>query len=283
MDIYLLQMAIIRGKPGLNRAKVLALTGNLKPGKFSLVVLPELFSTGFLDEGALQPQVNEKSAVNWNTLAIEDKNFFSTIAQNLNCFVLGATAEKGEMDGEGNVRFRNLSLLFGPDGNEKFQYQKIHPFSYGGEDRVFSRGNTVVTYQIEGKSDTTNENWIIQPSICYDLRFPELFRAGSSQGSQLIVVQANWPAARQAHWEALLKARAIENQAFVVGVNCTQNQDKLQFIGGSMIVSPKGEVIAACKNEERVLHTKLDIHQCLQWRKTFPALADRLPWSFFSA
>ena len=94
---------------------------------------------------------------------------------------------------------------------------------------------------------------MVQPTICYDLRFPELYRAGSQRGTHLILVQANWPEARQAHWEILLKARAIENQAFVAGVNCVGTQESLHYVGGSMLVSPKGEVPGPGRHAEGVV------------------------------
>ena len=159
---------------------------------------------------------------------------------------------------------------------KKHDIKKIHPFSYGGEDRIFSRGNELVTVGLGNP-----EPWIIQPSICYDLRFPEMFRVGSQHGAHLIVVQANWPHARQHHWETLLRARAIENQAFVVGVNCTGTQAPLKFIGGSYIFSPQGDIVAKGGEEETVIRGHIELSDCLQWRKQFPALRDRMPWNFF--
>ncbi|HKP97092.1 MAG TPA: nitrilase-related carbon-nitrogen hydrolase [Fibrobacteria bacterium] len=268
MDIHLVQMAVARGKPGLNRAKVQSLTASLRPAKPSLIVLPELFSTGFLDEAMLQADPAGLAAT-----AAEDRAFAASLARRLGSWVAGATVEAGPPGLDGNAGFRNLSLLYAPDGTERAMYRKVHPFSYGGEDRMFSRGNEIVTVDAEG--------WVIQPSICYDLRFPELYRAGSRRGAHLILVQANWPQARQAHWEVLLRARAIENQAFVAGVNCTGAQESLRFAGGSAILTPKGETLAAGGDEEGVVRGKADLDECRQWRKHFPALRDRMAWDFF--
>lgn len=281
MDIYLVQMAITRGKPALNRAKVQALTGNLRPGKLSLVVLPELFSTGYLDATAMEAPASEA----WPAIRAEDGAFMASLARKLGCWVAGATVEPGPAGPDGNGGFRNLSLIFAPDGSEKARYAKIHPFSLGGEDRLFTRGNDIVTCDLNGGAPTGemagSESWVVQPSICYDLRFPELYRIGSLNGAHLILVQANWPQSRQLHWETLLRARAIENQAFVAGVNCTGAQGSLVFAGGSLLISPKGETLGMGGEEEAMVHAQIELDSCKQWRKQFPALRDRMPLDFY--
>jgi omega-amidase len=266
MDLILVQMEIARGKPALNRAKVQALTGNLKPDRAGtgLVVLPELFSTGYIVQGDLG------AADAWMTAAGEDREFLSQLARRLNCWVAGTTLEVG--DGP-EPRFRNLSLIYNPAGEAQVRYQKVHPFSFGGEDLIFARGREIVTFDLGP--------WQVQPTVCYDLRFPELYRTGSSRGVHLILVQANWPEARQLHWDTLLRARAIENQAFVAGVNCVGHQDKLLYGGGSVIYSPKGEPLALGGAEEGLVKATLDQDYLKQWRKQFPALRDRLPWDFY--
>ena len=276
MEIYLAQMAIVRGKPELNRAKVTALTSNVaglasptnpaqsKAAQPFLLVLPELFSTGYLDDSSPRPE----------TLAAADRAFLSALALKLGCWVAGSTVEAGAPGPDGNAGYRNLSLVFGPDGAETASYRKAHPFSYGGEDRFFAKGNEIVTVDIEG--------WVVQPTICYDLRFPELYRAGSRRGVHLILVQSNWPQARQMHWETLLRARAIENQAFVAGVNCTGNQDSLVFAGGSLLLNPKGETVSQGDAAEELVRGRLDLDDCKQWRKQFPALRDRRDWEFYA-
>ena len=272
MDNFLVQMAIVRGQPTLNRDKVKALTANLRPSNPTLVLLPELFSTGYVDVSALEPT----EADVWTRVASEDCGFIANLASNLGCWVAGTTVEKGPADSKGKGGFRNLIVVYSPDGQEQARYQKIHPFSYGGEDRLFTRGNEMVTYAID-----SGESWIVQPSICYDLRFPELYRAGSLRGAHLITVQANWPQARQLHWEALLRARAIENQAYVAGVNCTGDQDTLHFAGGSLLISPKGDILAQGGEEEELVRGTIDLDFCKQWRKQFPALGDRMSADFY--
>ena len=286
MDIHLVQMAIARGKPELNRAKVLALTAPLpapKPGNPSLIVLPEVFSTGWLD-GAAHPG-GPGAAGNLTTtgpdaalvasVAAADREFLAGLARKSGSWVAGTTVEAGPAGADGNGGYRNLSLLYAPDGSEHAVYRKLHPFSFGGEDRLFEPGREIVVTEIEG--------WVVQSTICYDLRFPELYRAGSRRGAHLILVQANWPSSRHLHWETLLRARAIENQAFVAGVNCTGSQDGLAYSGASVLFNPKGEAVVQGDAAEGVLRGKADLDQCKQWRKQFPALRDRLPWDLFSA
>jgi omega-amidase len=284
MELHLVQMAIVRGKPELNRAKVQALTASVKPAgtalaaKPSLIVLPELFSTGYLDDAALPGGASVSpgslSAGALSGVAAADRAFLADLARKTGSWVAGATVEAGPAGANGNGGYRNLSLLYAPDGSERSAYRKLHPFSYGGEDRLFEPGREISTAEIEG--------WVVQPTICYDLRFPELYRAGSNRGAHLILVQANWPEARQAHWRALLQARAIENQAFVAGVNCAGTQDPLKYAGGSAVFSPKGEAVAQAGADEGLVHAHLDLDECKQWRRHFPALRDRLPWDRFA-
>lgn len=274
MDIYLVQMDIARNKPALNRAKVQALTAPLAGrGKPGLLLLPELFSTGFLDTAsAAQPGPGGDEGEPWEEVAAKDREFLATLARTLGCWVSGTTVEAG-LKGTDRPRFRNAILIYGPDGKPQARYQKIHPFSYGGEDKLFTGGSEPVTFELE--------DLVVQPSICYDLRFPELYRSGSQRGVHLILVQANWPEARQAHWDTLLRARAIENQAFVAGVNCVGSQESLRFVGGSMLISPKGEVLAQGGDVEGLVKGKVDADLCKQWRKAFPALRDRMPPDFY--
>lgn len=278
MELLLVQMAISRGKPAVNRARLQALAAPLKASPQSILIVPELFSTGYLDAAALpggrSQEPGSLPAEALAGVAGEDAAFLADLARGMRCWVAGATVEAGPARAGGGGGYRNLSLLFGPDGTERARYRKIHPFSFGGEDRLFDPGREIVTADVEG--------WVVQPTICYDLRFPELYRAGSGRGVHLILAQANWPEARQTHWRALLQARAIENQAFVAGVNCSGKQDSLAYAGGSAVFSPKGEAIAQAGPEECVLRAKIDLDECKRWRKQFPALRDRQPWDFFA-
>jgi predicted amidohydrolase len=114
----------------------------------------------------------------------------------------------------------------------------------------------------------------VSPFVCYDLRFPEHFRAATKRGAQLLTVIANWPVARIHHWTALLQARAIENQAYVAGVNRCGKDPTLTYNGRSMIVSPKGEVLADAGHGESVIGVEIDPAELEVYRQQLPFLAD---------
>jgi predicted amidohydrolase len=110
--------------------------------------------------------------------------------------------------------------------------------------------------------------------ICYDLRFPETFRLAGSRGAQVMVVIANWPDKRHSHWLALLRARAIENQVYVVGVNRCGRDPKLGYAGGTLIIDPQGNIVASAGRKESIVSAKLDSAAVSQWRSDFPVLKD---------
>ena len=112
------------------------------------------------------------------------------------------------------------------------------------------------------------------PLLCYDLRFPELFRASVKQGANLFVVLASWPDSRMSHWHALLKARAIENQAYVIGVNRTGSDPNHKYIGGSKVIDPMGKIRAEALLEEELISFTLEHSLIEDWRISFPALLD---------
>jgi predicted amidohydrolase len=118
------------------------------------------------------------------------------------------------------------------------------------------------------------EGWNVQPTICYDLRFPELYRATGVRGAELICVIANWPAARESHWLTLLKARAIENQAYVAGVNRCGRDPNVEYSGRSQIIDPRGEVVADAGSAETIIAAELDREALRAYRAKFPALND---------
>ena len=165
---------------------------------------------------------------------------------------------------------RNLAVLCAPSGHVE-RYAKIHPFSFAGEDAHYRSGDRVVTWTVEGVR--------ITPLVCYDLRFPEPFRLAAAD-TDLFVVIANWPERRRAHWQTLLRARAIENLAFVAGVNRVGEGGGLVYQGDSALVGPWGETLVGGAQIETVLVGEVDPHAVLEARRTFPALADRRPEAY---
>jgi predicted amidohydrolase len=148
-------------------------------------------------------------------------------------------------------------------------YRKIHLFSLLGEDRVFSAGDRWLA------ADTSIGK--IGVIICYDLRFPELSRRLAVEGAQILCIPAQWPKPRDEHWRTLLLARAIENQFFVVASNTCGMIGKLDFFGTSMIIGPRGEVLAEAGEQETEITASLDMRDMADWRAQIPCLRDRRP------
>ncbi|HVM21564.1 MAG TPA: nitrilase-related carbon-nitrogen hydrolase, partial [Egibacteraceae bacterium] len=146
------------------------------------------------------------------------------------------------------------------------RYRKIHPFTYSGEHEHFAAGESFVTVDIDGVR--------ITPFICYDLRFADEFWATASR-TDCYVVPANWPDTRRHHWSTLLQARAIENQAYVVGCNRVGDGGKLRYTGDSRIVDPMGRTLAAGAEAETLLLADVNPAVVAQTRERFPFAQDR--------
>ena len=142
----------------------------------------------------------------------------------------------------------------------------MYPFTPMGEDQVHTRGKSTKTFHVEG--------FQLSPILCYDLRFPELFRMNIVQGANLFVVIASWPKVRINHWHTLLQARAIENQAYVIGLNRTGKDPNHNYSGSSRIIDPTGKTVMEMKGKEEVASTKLDRNLVDEWRDKFPVLKD---------
>lgn len=219
---------------------------DLKQGTY--VLLPELCDTGFSFD--LDKIVDEQT-LPWA----------SDLAKRLKIWLQPGFARIGS-DGKG----RNCTAIISPIGDVLGIYEKLHPFTYGREGEYYSGGSELLVASCNGVS--------ICPTICYDLRFPELWRVATLAGTELFAIGANWPAARQTHWKSLIIARAIENQAYVLSANRIGEDISLQYQGGSILVSPKGEIIAEAQSEAVVLQAELDLSALISWRKDFPALKD---------
>ncbi len=255
MNIYCCQLDIVWEDKEANYRKVEALLVAARPHRDSLVLLPEMFATGFSMNVA---GIAEDSADGPTV------QFLSRQAAELGVYLVGGFATRGG-DGMG----RNVLAVFGPDGRRAADYTKIHPFSIGEESRHYAGGDRVRTFAWATAT--------VAPFICYDLRFPEVFRHATRAGAEVIVAIANWPAARAEHWVTLLRARAIENQAYVAGVNRCGNDPKLAYTGRSSIVDPHGNTLADAGAEERVIGAEIDLPALREYRQRFPVLRDMRP------
>ncbi|WP_353952175.1 carbon-nitrogen family hydrolase [Knoellia sp. S7-12] len=166
----------------------------------------------------------------------------------------------------------NTSVLVTADG-ERTAYRKVHRFGFGsGEPKLLEAGTEVVTAQIPSG---TGDPVTVGLSTCYDLRFPELYRQQLDAGAQVFVVPAAWPAARVEHWTLLGRARAVEDQAFVVQCNTVGTHARTVMGGHSQVIAPTGEVLAEAGTDEEVLVVDIDPALVTSTRESFPVLADR--------
>jgi len=251
MHVYAIQPDIVWEDPARSIAHVRDLLSGMTIEPGSLLVLPEMFSTGFSMNVSRVAEGSAKPA----------ESFLREIAMTYQSIALG-----GVVNIAATRRGLNQALGFDATGQEIIRYNKVHPFSYSQETDHYDAGQKVLNFSHAG--------WNISPLVCYDLRFPELFRIAAGNGAQLLVVIANWPASRIDHWTTLLKARAIENQSYVIGVNRVGHDPVAAYNGQSVILDPKGHALAQGSNQPLVLHATLDLESLLAYRAKFPALAD---------
>ena len=251
MNISAVQLDSVWEQPRANFEKVERLLAASPPDAGSLVVLPEMFSTGF----SLDLSKTAQSGTG------ETEEFLGDLARRHGCAVVG-----GVVNASGPGSGRNEAVAFAPDGRLLARYVKQRPFSGAGENAVHERGTETVIFSWGG--------FTVAPFVCYDLRFPELFRDAVQRGADLLIVIAAWPVKRIEHWLTLLRARAIENQAWVVGVNRCGREPDFIYNGRSVVVDPHGAIVADAGDVEKVLAASVDAETVRAWRAEFPALRD---------
>ncbi|TVQ64382.1 MAG: carbon-nitrogen family hydrolase [Phycisphaerales bacterium] len=255
MRAHLVQTDIVWEDKPENRRRAASMLHGVEIDAGDLIVLPEMFDTGFSLN--VDQTHDEGDGARW----------LSDLARSHKACVVGGLTVRDEI-GMG----RNRALCVGHNGETLAQYEKLHPFSYGREGERFVGGERIVVFPwkyAEGAPPL-----LVQPTVCYDLRFPELYRAGRRAGAELILVIANWPSARTSHWRALLVARAIENQAYVIGVNRCGSDPHLAYDGASMVVGPRGETLCDAGESEGVHSVAIDAPSVRAWREEFPAWRD---------
>lgn len=215
-----------------------------------LVLLTEMFATGFsMAADRIAEDEDGPTA-----------RFLVDQARAHGAFVGGSVPER-----VGGGKPANVFVLAAPDGSTR-RYRKLHPFSYAGEHEHYTAGDAVVTWDLDGVRVT--------PFVCYDLRFADEFW-GVARDTDVYVVVANWPARRRTHWRSLLRARAIENQAYVVGVNRIGHGNDIEYVGDSAVIDPMGEVLASAAAVETTLVVDVDTDVVEAVRREFPFLPDR--------
>jgi omega-amidase len=215
-----------------------------------VLIFPEMTLTGFtMRSNRFSESINGESV-----------NFFQSIANEKNMHIFAGLIE------EENSNYFNTLIHVNRRGDIAAKYQKIHPFSFSGEDRHFSPGNDTVLSNVDEMK--------IGLSICYDLRFPELFRQYGKNRVDAIINIANWPIVRIEHFRHLLKARAIENLCYVIGVNRVGKDKGNEYNGQSSIYDPLGENILQIDDSEKIESSDLNIRKVKQAREKFPFLDD---------
>jgi predicted amidohydrolase len=220
-----------------------------------IVMLPELWAVGAFEIEQLAAHAQAIDGPLMTDLGV--------LAAELGIWLHAGSFAERSADGE----LFNTSVLFDPNGSIAATYRKIHLFGFdGGETTVLSGGDELVV--VDTPLGPTGL------ATCYDLRFPELFRALTEGGATAVLLTSGWPQPRIAHWDVLTRARAIEDQLWIVACNEVGQQGSVTLGGHSVVVDPTGEAIAAAGDAAEILRAQVDPQCSARWREEFPVLAD---------
>jgi omega-amidase len=215
-----------------------------------IIVLPEMFSTGFTMQPEKFAETMDGDTVDWMRRLSHEKRAIIT----------------GSIVVEEEGKFFNRLIWMLPNGQYGF-YDKRHLFGYAGEDQCYTAGNKRLIASVKG--------WKINLQICYDLRFPVWSRQSEPNEYDVLLYVANWPERRSHAWKTLLTARAIENQCYTIGVNRVgKDGNDIYHSGNSMVVGPLGEVLYHCQDNEDIFHIGLEKTDITHTREKFPFLKD---------
>src|SRR6185437_8954294 len=248
MNVLALQLDIVWHDPAANIEKVRRLLERAHVPEGAMLVLPEMFATGFSMDVAQTAG---------SSISATDESLGALARDRKSCIVAGVVSRQP------NGKPVNEAAVYFPDG-KVLRYQKIHPFTPGGESANYAAGQQLLLFDWQGLK--------VAPFVCYDLRFPEVFRAATHRGAQVLIDIANWPVARQEHWTTLLRARAIENQAYMIGVNRCGKDPSFSYAGGSQIIGPRGGIIADAGPREGIITASLCLDALNEYRRDLPFL-----------
>lgn len=248
MKLTLIQFDITWENKLRNLEKLSELISSISTGS-DVIILPEMFSTGFSMNPAELAEAPHSVTFDW----------MHDIAAKINSGICGSYVVSD------NGNFYNRWIFVSPDG-EVCIYNKRHLFSIGGEEALFTRGEERVVFKFRGIR--------ICPNVCYDLRFPVWSR--NRNDYDLLINSSNWPESRRDVWTTLLKARSLENQCYVAGVNRIGTDGTgIKYCGDSMILGPKGEIIAEGRQDlESAITGEISMDELSDFRKKFPVLSD---------
>jgi len=251
VKIYCCQLDIAWEDKRANFKRVAALLEQHDVSPGSLVILPEMFASGYsLTPGVIAEQADGPTRV-----------FLANLAREKGVYLLGGLVRINP-----HGQFHNEAICLNPAGQRISSYAKLHQFSPGDEIRHYVPGAKISLF-----------HWgeiKVAVFICHDLRFPEIFRMAVQRGASVLVVIANWPGKCQSQWTALLRARAIENQAYTIGVNRCGMDPQQDCYGGSLVVDPQGAMVAEAGGAEAMLAVDLEIKAISQLRLDFPVLRE---------
>lgn len=258
VKILIVQMQSVLGNKEENFNKITNLLKGKENYSPDLIVLPELFATGWYCD------IYSKVAEDIDSSPTLD--FLKGIAKKFRSNVIGGSFVRREKDGS----IKNTCTVLNREGKLIAKYDKMHLYSYLGdtENLNSTRGETPVIARTDvGKIGLT---------ICYDIRFPEIYRCYAYGSADILVNVAAWPLSRKLHWETLSRARAIENQSYMIAVSQTgEIQNGIYNLGHSAVISPLGEIVAELDYQEAVLEAEIDLEEMKKLRETVKTLSDR--------
>jgi len=249
MNLGLVQYSPVWENPEENILEIESLIKSANKN-LDLLIFPEMTLTGFTMN-------SEKFAEEIDGIGTQ---YFLNLSARLKTNIFAGIIER---DGE---NIYNSLVHFDSFGLIRARYRKIHPFSYAKEDQFYNAGDETVITQIDKIK--------FGLSVCYDLRFPELYRLYAKERIEILVDIANWPIPRIDHWKSLLKARAIENQCFMIGVNRVGTDPFNSYNGCSAVFDPMGNEIIQIENEEKIIEAEIDLEKVSATRSNLPFLHD---------
>ncbi len=252
MRVGLVQANLAWNDPTENVARSYELGDEAHEHGAELIVFPEVFTSGFsLERGSFAQRAGDAA-----------RSFLADFAATRGVWVAGSAPDAP--DGDYSKPY-NCLMVYGPEGLVG-EYRKIHLFSYGAEHERYRSGQETLTLQL----GEFRVSWL----VCYDLRFPAI-AADLANTTDVYVVVANWPTPRRNHWRILLQARAVENQAYFIGVNRVGIGGGLQYSGDSLVVSPRAEILVDMGDQQGVAVADLQKSEVDDYRREFPCLRDR--------
>lgn len=254
----LIQMDITSGEPDSNRVTAEERIRRAANDGAAVVILPEMWTTAYSLHNI--SEIADRGGV-------PTAELLSRLAMELGICLIG-----GSFADQIGDRVYNTTRVFSPEGRELARYSKIHLFRLMDEEKYLTPGDRPATFRWGDLCGGL--------MICYDLRFPELSRTLALAGANVLFCPAEWPHPRLHHWRTLLQARAIENQAYVIGCNRVGRSGDTVFFGHSMVVNPWGEILAEGGENEEIILAEIDLDLVQSVRQRIPVFKDRVPGAY---